>query len=68
MLLCLLLYFQDLEDSLVYSGQSIFEEGMNDLLNELAWQVCRPKQNLWLSYVIDIIYALDAEIWLLLVS
>ena len=60
-ILCLLLYFQILEESLICSGQSVFDEGMNDLVNELSWQVCRPEQNLWLSYVMDIIYALDAE-------
>lgn len=60
-ILCLLLYFQILEESLICSGQSVFDEGMNDLVNELSWQVCRPEQNLWLSYMMDIIYALDAE-------
>lgn len=49
-----LLYFQNWEQSLVYSGESTFYEGMNELLNEWSCQVCRPQQSLWLSYLIDI--------------
>lgn len=56
--------FQNLEESLVYRAHSIFDEGMSGMMNEFVWQ---PRQNLWLSYVIDITYALDAEIWFFLV-
>lgn len=54
--------FQNLEESLVYRAQSMSgEEGMNGLLSELVGQ------NVWLSYVIDITYALGAVIWFFLV-
>jgi len=41
-LLCPWLYFQNLEESLVYSGQLILDEEMNELLNKLVWHMWRP--------------------------
>lgn len=52
-LLCPRMYFQNLEESLVYSRQLIFDEGMNELLNKLFWHMWRPISVIY-SYLIDV--------------